>query len=44
MDPEFEHVYDYVDGIADSYGEYIDNLIERVEKLEKFIKENYEQR
>ena len=43
MDPEFEHVYDYVDGIA-IYGEHIDNLIERVEKLEKFIKENYEQR
>ena len=44
MDPEFEHVYDYVDGIADAQGEHIDNLIERVEKLEQFIKENYEQR
>jgi DNA-binding ferritin-like protein len=44
MDPEFEHVYDYIDGIADVTAEHIDDLIERVEKLEKFIKENYEQR
>lgn len=39
MDPEFEHVYDYVDKIADAYGSYIDDLIERVEKLEKIIKD-----